>query len=151
MFSYYKLADLKLLIESPRLYLANYFTQLITEIDLKCTEYTLKNGSLIVDEAYESHERMVEGVLKYQSECLENLSLNNTVIRDVLNTIKLVGDNDKMVNDEISRAHIKLFFKGTMIFIGPDWIKDAENCSFGKLFLLEDQFIEPKDIISDMM
>lgn len=148
--------NLKLIIESPRLYLANYFENMINDIDLFCIKYIslLEKGSVLIDEAFDRNAIMTKEIYIYQSRCLKELPLDNTILQDITRVLELVGFSEKMsanahlVYNMMYRVQMKLFVNGTMVFIDSEWIKDAHMSSFGKLLLVENEFIGPRDILN---
>ena len=115
---------LKTIFTSPRLYLSECFSEVITQIDIAAElllaakdDPTSKQQKIEINKIFKNWELMVDTIKNFQTECLKNFPLNkfderttdfvnNSIksaqesIQNIENIAKLISNKDTSVNDD---------------------------------------------------
>ena len=153
-----KLAELKSnmneiynISKSPRLYLINYYEELIRQVDLECTcrvkltDDVLINPELIHQDKHElleelhilynHHADIVDTIKQFESQCYTNLDLNqSTISKSIqnsidamergLNELKTNSSVEILIGETLHDIRRLLFLNRTVLFIQRDEIPE---------------------------
>lgn len=159
------LRELKLAVDSPRIYLANFFRELQNQIDLECE--ALLNRANVSDKdrerAIQQQIQMINEVDLFQHKCLANLTKISLLD---LEPVKHVT-NEKEIHCALYKRQKLLFMNQGVIFFNNknfDHFLQSnlhfcllsfkyENPSqlFGLLFFIEDEFLIYSDKSNQML
>ena len=154
------LADLKILIEIPRLYLANYFQELRNRIDLLAVERCFNETN--EKELNANWTLIIKKIASFEKECFRKMPTNQfskDVASDALNLVNQIEskmsdfdgmalfDYEKILANETIKLQRILFLNRTIIFLERKDCKMIElfskmnmNTSFGKLVIVKNKF-----------
>ena len=148
------LDDLKLAVDSPKIYLSNYFDELKNQIDLKCqmnmNEYSKINATA-------AHLKLIQEVDSFEQKCLANVGQLELPTKKQIEGIK----EEKELYIALHQVQKQLFMNQSMIFwdieqfkklnlhlsnicfetSGYEHFKCYWKYTFGLLIIIEDEFI----------
>ena len=156
-----KLEQLKLLLEFPRLYISNYFSDLRTQIDLAffAKELAINNSEQLI-ELRKYWNDMIYKLNSFEEKCLIRRSITKfkeltketnqmfKLVESKLDLIKQISDEeqsneiilelDDLVYDELAKIEKILFLNKTIIFLNKSEDQDTKRiANYLKLWLLE--------------
>ena len=161
------LNDLKQSLKSPSIYIANYFSNLINEIDIECESFiqkqeikkTEQTSRRLALKATENQDLIIKEVKAFEKLCIAELNLNGLdtkLLHDVTKSIQIIESQidqnesklqelDGIAYDLLVRIQRVLFLNKGILFVSREnrINKDASliNKSFGALVIVEDDFI----------
>ena len=141
-----KLEDLKLIIETPKLYLANYFQELRNDVDkqmfskqmLHINENEVKNK---IDQIW---IEMISKIDSFEKECKNKDKLQSNSKR--IDEIKIILENNKestnleVIEDKIQEEEFNLFrklFQNKTIIFENICIKGGQR----RLLIIDDEYV----------
>jgi len=148
--------ELNLIINSPRLYLINFFDDLRNQIDTEAEIYMAKHkyGVELKEEALQQQVAMINEVDLFQERCLdslaakpiEQLSLHQVqnLERDLYARKKMLFMNKGLIFLNMSDLLVRLVQKDQPFHFeieNDDFLRVA-NFPFGMLVIVEDEFLQ---------
>lgn len=150
------LKDLKCAIDNPRLYLANYFSDLRNRIDIDCinhiSQFTDDTGTF-----FQFLECMIREVKEFEQRCLLNLDgtppFDELVIKQVTEALSEASrDNvnvkevSELVFDALSAVQRQLFVNRGILYLTNETTELRDKNvhrfqTFGAILITNDQFI----------
>ena len=158
------LAELKLAVDNPRIYIANFFTELRIEVDIQCEEYIRKiqAKSLNLEQIASDYRTAIISEIKMHEEiCYSNLYKNELSIYRLGRTVKEVEYRlSKMIEPDLLKKSIherlriiRRLLLGEKTFILLTEASDLISVfykksiqSFGVLIVIENQFINTETL-----
>jgi hypothetical protein len=149
------LEELKSIVTSPRLYLANHFSNLKNQVDLECQIFLQEQtntveGKQAAQFALESQKIIISHIVSFESECIRNHD-DSTDIKEV-DFAKL----NAATFDALLTAQSTIFLNKTFKFVGRNsefFKEDAFTSlnfaikSFGMLIVVEDEFVSDQGFL----
>ena len=154
--------ELKLIVNSPKIYLANFLDDIRCQIDIECQMYLNKPGLAIKNNslAVEQQQQLIYEVDILEQKCLLNLKTIPAVqtnLEALESRLKCLDSNDKDAASKLEKdiysamyTNQKILFMGKgIIFFNLDNYKKflqfrsytRQQILFGLLFLIEDEFL----------
>jgi hypothetical protein len=138
--------------ETPKLYLANYFSDLRRDIDLEIVQKKEPNNKKLNQLWLE----IIKKIDSFENECINNIKLNRSEIRASLNQIECLIQSkqpnlekiNEFIQNEQENILKQLFRNRTIIFKQNNHIiKDfREKLINGKLLIVNDEFINAEAV-----
>lgn len=148
------LKELEGIFKAPRLYLIDYFTSIIHNIDVACEKFLISHKGIISrTQVFETHELMVERVKSIQDNCLKKLTkgwFDSSQVKEIKRTIDSLQNNetDKLLYDCKTKLFSLMFSNTMVVFLTKEKCPDLYNLglikSFGSLLVVQDEFIGNK-------
>lgn len=158
--------ELKLVVNNPKIYLANYFDEIRCQIDIECQLY-LNRPNLSIKEnllAIEQQSQLIYEVDIFEQKCLMNLKTTTTTTQANQTNLELLDTRLQSLNVENKDAVSKLdkdihsvfyssqkllFMNKGIIFLNIANYKKFlqfrcfthQQILFGLLFIIEDDFL----------
>ena len=133
--------------ETPKLYLANYFSDLRRDIDLEIVQKKEPNNRKLNEFWLE----IINKIDSFEKECINNIKLNRSEIRQSLNQIDCLIQSkqpnlekiNEFIQNEQENILKQLFYNRTIIFKQNNHFKNdfGEKLINGKLLIINDEFI----------
>ena len=158
------LNDLKLAVDSPKRYLANYFDEMKNQIDLECQVYLGQDE--LADEykerAINEQLEMIQEVDSFEQKCLANVGHLELPTKEQIDGIR----EEKELYIALHQVQKQLFMNQGMFFFSEERFNDfvcdftnfdsfgreySEHYSFGPLFFIEDEFMIMNEKVEQML
>ena len=156
------LDKLKTIVQEPRSYISNYFTDLRSQVDLSfSTKDLIDNDENNIIALNENWLQIIKKIMSYEKECLYRIKTNHHNLSDLNKKIELfekkILENKETIyesiNDEINSIENKLFLNKTFIFLDEIscenfnlLYKMNKNKTAGKLVIILDQYINQSQV-----
>ena len=143
------LNDLKLAVDSPKRYLANYFDEMKNQIDLECQVYLGQDE--LADEykerAINEQLEMIQEVDSFEQKCLANVGHLELPTKEQIDGIR----EEKELYIALHQVQKQLFMNQGIIF-NRNPIKSYRILSpFGRLIIIEDEFMILNEKVKQML
>lgn len=166
------LNELKLALNSPRIFLANFFNELCSQIDVECELFLQENSKneQKSSQAIDLQNQQIDQVKAFEKSCLSNIadtqldeSLSKRIaqiISKIESEIDLESAKDQpnsqfiAVNDELVQSHLveiqKYLFNNRSIWFFSRRFSQKhyihKYSSFGYLTIIMDEFLSQKSL-----
>ena len=152
------LKDLKLVVDSPKRYLATYFDELKNQIDLECQMYLGQDGLAdeVKERMFNQQLEHIQEVNSFEQKCLENVGKFELPTKEQIDGIR----EEKELYITLHQVQKQLFMNQGMFFLNSKRTKEyninlkVENNpwspSFGRLIIIEDEFMILNEKVEQM-
>ena len=163
------LNELKSALQSPRVYIYQYFTKLKNEIDLECQLHLCNQKNLQTSgsvQAIDYQSQMIDQVEAFEIMCIKNcqfLELNKeNVTRSIESTEaelksllaledKRIKEINLLVEENFYTTQKQLFLNRSLIFIPRSLNLLVDIQSFGVLLVIEDEFVYKNTLLNRLV
>ena len=158
------LKDLKLIVDTPKRYLASYFAELKNQIDLEC-QVCISRDNLVDEEkekAISQQLELIQEVDSFEQKCLANVGQLELPTKEKIDGIR----EEKELYIALHQVQKQLFMNQGMFFFSEERFNDfvcdftnfdscgreySEHYSFGPLFFIEDEFMIMNEKVEQML
>ena len=150
------LKDLKLVVDSPKRYLATYFDELKNQIDLECQVHLDGLADEVKERMFNQHLEHIQEVNSFEQKCLENVGKFELPTKEQIDGIR----EEKELYITLHQVQKQLFMNQGMFFLNSKRTKEyyinlkVENNpwspSFGRLIIIEDEFMILNEKVEQM-
>ena len=112
-----KLEDLKFIVETPKLYLANYFQELRNNVDKEMFSKQMihKDDNQMKNEISETWKKLISRIDSFEKECIntDKLQLNSNRIDEIRIMLDNINEETNLgiIEDKIQEEELNLFRK----------------------------------------
>ena len=139
-----KLEDLKFIVETPKLYLANYFQELRNNVDKEMFSKQMihKDDNEIKNKLSETSKELISKIDSFEKKCYIKVELQSSL--DEIDEIRIMLDNTneetnlEIIEDKIQEEEINLFRK---LFQNKTIIYDNFSDTEKRLLIIVDEYV----------
>jgi len=148
------ISQLREIIEEPRIFLNNYFSELRNKVDTEIAtkKFNEQNDNEKMNQLNELRQEMILKINSFEKNCIENQSNDMEPIANTLKSIEFdlsqelhFNEIKKKIKHEELNVFRSLFQNKTIIFLLADYYKHKELIN-GKLIIINDEYIDHKEL-----